>query len=296
MDTNDLAKSRWAPFSTQNTAPPRPSLRRISLSNPNLSQLASSPDRVARRHASRVQHFQTFQQLLRRLKWRSTSLLYSHHRAETCHTDNIICGANFFITSDDGRANAAETMFKLDFFEYYALLERVLLHLLACYDIVISAEHASEIPLPQMHNYTERAPSKDTLIGDSQTFHGSQHRFHANLLLAFDNPKTALHPIFGIGTTREYLGIAKEFRNRWKEADQMSAGQEDISDLHRRYRRIVADLELDKMLMTILTALDQARSIAAEHISSLGNADDIAMAISVDDAADVMIEDAMEWD
>lgn len=146
MQSANLKSSRWAPSTSR---------KPYSLQAPT-SALHSGPDVPAlrktsteKRKDSQISAFQKFLRCLRRLKWKSTSLLFCHHRALHQQTDNFINNVNFPITSDSSKANAAEINFKLDFFEYYGLLERTLVNLLECFSMVITADYTSDhVPLP----------------------------------------------------------------------------------------------------------------------------------------------------
>lgn len=256
---------------------------------------------------AQLQAYQRLLRYLRRLKWKSTTLLFCHHRALRTDTNNVICNLNFPISSDTGKANAAEIMFKADFFEYYALLERVLVSLLECFGMVISPDHHNgAVPLPphQLSLTQAHVSSPQTvetsIIGDSLAFHGYAHRFHANVLAALDRSSNPLHSILGVGKVRQYLGLAKEFRNRWKEVELENADSEDnLSELHKSYRQILTDLKLDEMLALLLTSLDEARSLASQYLASAHGSAEVEM-IGPDDedapAESMMVEDAMDWD
>lgn len=139
-----MQSSRWAPstsrkangFSTASSQPV-----------PNAPLLHKTPGE--KRQSAEILAFQKFLKCVRRLRWKSTTLLFCHHRALNQQTDNFINQTNFPIFSDNAKANAAEINFKLDFFEYYGLLERTLVNLLECFSIVISADYTSHnVPLP----------------------------------------------------------------------------------------------------------------------------------------------------
>ena len=175
-----------------------------------------------------------------------------------------------------------EAMFKLDFFEYYALLERLLLHLLAVFDIKIS-------PQGSLH------PLQDTIANGN----GNQwsHRFHENVLEALDQTDNPLNPCLGHGDVRRYLGIAKESRNRWKDGEE----EELIGSGASRHRRMLQEVDLEVMVGTFLRQLDVAILLAAQHVTSKGIINGMANTSVEDrlDAWDVPMEamvDAMEWE
>jgi hypothetical protein len=109
-------------------------------------------------------------------------------------------------------------MFKLDFFEYYMLLERALVHLLGVFGLSISSTTTTTT------GGTESAKGQEGLRG-SRWKQG--HRYHANVLEALDVPTNPLHDVLGQGEVRRQLGRAKDLRNRWKgvdDSEQPSAG------------------------------------------------------------------------
>lgn len=115
------------------------------------------------------------------------------------------------------------------------------------------------------------------------------------MLFALDRTTNPLHATLGIGKVRQYLGLAKEFRNRWKEAE---LEDENALDIPKPYHKILSDLRLDEMLETILVALEQSRLLAMTHLASSHPTVEVDM-INVDDDAvpDFMeMEDAMDWD
>ena len=91
----------------------------------------------------------------------------------------------------------AERQFKIDFHEFYGLLERGLVCLLGVWGIVISASAGSSVPT-----------ASTNIIGDSLSFHGSAHRFHANVISALEHPSNPLYSTLGSGPVLAYVGIA----------------------------------------------------------------------------------------
>jgi hypothetical protein len=101
-----LESSKWAAGATT-----RPAGEIVSISPP-----------------SRADELERHRRLLRRLRWKLPYLADSHRRATAPTAD---------MSEIDKRE--AELMFKLDFFDYYVLLEKALLHLLAVFGITVSA-------------------------------------------------------------------------------------------------------------------------------------------------------------
>ena len=236
------------------------------------------------------------QKLLARLRWKSQLLVISHQRV-TQAVQAPGQGSNSHSLS----AAEAETMFKLDFFEYYVLLERVILHLLAAYRIAISPDLVKE-PV----NHTDVSANSAPIIGSSnydKTYHN--HRFHANVLQALDRPSNPLHSILGTGDVRYYLGIAKESRNRWKDAEEEQAPGLIPGSGVLKHQRMLKDVDLEVMLACILEALAKAQAIAEEHVRLSGQKTNgtvephqagFTMEYDMEDAPLEAMSDAMEWE
>lgn len=173
----------------------------------------------------------------------------------------------------------AERQFKIDFYEFYAILERGLVHLLSVWGIVITPsapdyEHSNSVPA----SHPLRVKSTPSIIGDSRNFHGASHRFHANVLSALDHPSNPLHSILGTGDARAYIGVAKEFRNKWKDVEQRPndcfVGHERTEETWdkakvKRYEKVLRDLKLDELLGTVLQALEEAGGQADAEVKRL---------------------------
>lgn len=324
----NLHGSRWAPASSRTLQPALP-----TISHSTTPPITASPPKNAPREPelpppprltstqkqqqTRYQELLKFLKLLRRLKWKTPNLLYSHSRAlqdssATSPADEItIAGTSFPLNPPTPTPSliiplpeptTAETMFKIDFFEYYALLERVLVHLLGVFGLVISASAPSDS--------SSTSTDVSGLIGDSRMFHGYAHRFHANVLAALDRPACPLHTTLGQGRVREYLALAKEVRNKWKDAEDYAtitngqgAEHDEYLGLRKRYGEILKDLRLEEMLRVILVQVEQARVLAVQEVERFGDADGAALglgkAVEEFDMLDAPWEampDAMEWD
>jgi hypothetical protein len=232
----------------------------------------------------------------------------------------------------------AETMFRVDFFEWYVLLERCLVCALGSVGVGVSSGFdpngtrreeeggegaigaAGEPDGGESGNAYRNASANGTglgepLIGDRRMFQysgGYAHRFHENVLAALDTPvRNPLHGILGMGRVREYIGVAKEFRNRWKDVDENTAsisGEElevTIDRKLKRYAGILQDLNLDAMLGCILETLERARVVGEEELRKLGGEvrhdgimgqGDVGMESDMADAPFEAGGDAMEWD
>ncbi|KAJ9610044.1 hypothetical protein H2200_006374 [Cladophialophora chaetospira] len=177
----------------------------------------------------------------------------------------------------------AERQFKIDFYEFYALLERGLVCLLGVWGIIVTASAATTaVPGQNAGHAASQGPSQATtngsIIGDSFSFHGSAHRFHANVIAALEHPSNPLHALLGTGPVREYIGIAKEFRNKWKDVEsrpeESFRGQERVEEewdpgKTRRYEKVLQDLKLDELLGSVLSGLEEAGRMAEGEIERL---------------------------
>lgn len=287
----NLSASRWAPRNRRGLQ----SASGLGLGLPR-TEAQHRPDVELSKH----------KKLLARLKWKSSLLIISHQRV-TQAMKTPTTGPH------DLGAAEAETMFKLDFFEYYVLLERVILQLLGVFNISVSPHVVEE---PVSHNVLRDNTAKDMpingapIIGTS-TYDRSyyNHRFHANVLQALDRPTNPLHAALGTGDVREYLGIAKESRNRWKDAEE-----EELQGIRAdaipgsgalKHQRMLKNVDLEVMLACILEALDKAQSIAEEHVMTGGQGPNgalkplqvgVTMEYEMEDAPLEVTPDVMEWE
>lgn len=74
--------------------------------------------------------FARFQHAVRRLKWKLPYLADSHRKATS-----VVEEQHQLIGEEEKRE--IETMFKLDFYEYYTVLERALVHLLGVWELEV---------------------------------------------------------------------------------------------------------------------------------------------------------------
>ncbi|KAL4783613.1 hypothetical protein BJX76DRAFT_329566 [Aspergillus varians] len=137
----------------------------------------------------------------------------------------------------------AEIMFKLDFHEYYALLERALVHLLGVFGITVSA--------------ATRNPGW-----------AASHRYHANVLECLEAKTSPLRSVLGSGDRFRQLKRAKELRNRWKTADlsQEEKERDDFRSAARGERVMPLDsYDLDRILAEIFDGLEDGYRLAEAH-------------------------------
>lgn len=209
-----------------------------------------------------------YSKIVRRMKWKLPYLSDGFDAATSA--------------TNPERHAEAELMFKLDFYEYYMLLERALVHLLGVFSI-----HISSAP---------GAYAGDGLKGRRYATASSNHAFHANVLGALDLESNPLHHILGVGEPRRLLGRAKQLRNLWKyveenEADGISTqgplnrqqnrasqdrnhGLGDSRHMNGRYKgNIGAEslgiYDVENMLLGIFAAFDEAFKFAERHVIDL---------------------------
>ncbi|RVX74488.1 hypothetical protein B0A52_01614 [Exophiala mesophila] len=259
------------------------------------SRPSQSLSSAQRQYQTRLTELHRFRRLFRRLRWKSNSLAHWSHRAlsltqqhaqeqqDTTYNHRseipnplyhgpVASLGHYHFTIDP---IDAERQFKIDFYEFYALLERGLVCLFGVWGIVITAsQHDEDDAAISLTGATSR-----NIIGNSRAFHGAEHRFHANVLAALDNQTNPLYDILGTGDAREYIGVAKEFRNKWKDVEQKpddsfgaSGRAEEELDPNKvkRYEKVLKDLQLEPLLGTVLSGLEQAGRRAEAEIERLG--------------------------
>ncbi|USP75086.1 uncharacterized protein yc1106_02360 [Curvularia clavata] len=145
----------------------------------------------------------------------------------------------------------AESMFKVDFFEFYTLLERYMTSCLSIFGISISGS------IPRQNFNALRYETNPDL---HRTRPMASHAFHANLLEALDDEQGPLAGALGIHEVRLQLGIAKEYRNAWKDADGKGEGQNEA----RRNVRL-EELQLEVMLRNIIGGCELAYGLVRDY-------------------------------
>lgn len=188
--------------------------------------------------------------------------------------------------------DANEIHFKLDFHEFYMLIERALVRLMGVYGIVIYAQFDA--------NGNGYGVSNGNGNGNGNGNEGifrdrsQKHRYHENVLLALDNSANPLHETLGQPEVRKQLARAKELRNRWKNAD-------DDGDPGRFMSAPLEAYNLHEILQTILLGLEQAYFVA-DHFVRLRNPETawdqpVSMADWTTDSDDwEFMVDAMDWE
>ncbi|OAA56525.1 ubiquitination network signaling protein [Niveomyces insectorum RCEF 264] len=200
-----LANSRWAVKDARSSSVPA-APRRIYPAHGHRWAYEDAPVRLSRRPVpveSAAAELARYSKIVRRMKWKLPFLDAAYQQATTTTTSDG--------EGDGGaaRKTEAELMFKLDFFEYYMLCERALVHLQGVFGISISRDAA----VPGARRTTGRLSSSDK---EAPAY---VHRYHANVLEALDHEDNPLHEVLGVGDVRWQLAKAKDLRNRWKNAD-----------------------------------------------------------------------------
>ncbi|KAK8220579.1 hypothetical protein IWZ01DRAFT_11380 [Phyllosticta capitalensis] len=283
-DETNILRSKWAPPAPSPRISPTKSGTSTPTNAPNGIVPALGTERIGQREAQpkistlRELELERIRKLITRVSWKSRLLLQSQYLA-----------LSMPIPDPEHRSSYLNptTMFKLDFFEFYVLLERTLVQLLAFFRISVP-KNKSE---------------------DSRTnAHGaSSHSFHANVLAALDRKDNPLRDILGAGDVRQHLETAKAFRNRWKDADDDSSYTDG-----QAWREEIMKLSLDHMVDGFMGALERSylrceeEEIGAAEGSSSGV--DVGLGepagvdhfehdtIDMDDAPWEAVEDAMEWE
>ncbi|KAF2789532.1 hypothetical protein K505DRAFT_410297 [Melanomma pulvis-pyrius CBS 109.77] len=211
--------------------------------------------------------------LLDRLRWKAESLAASYTRAlEILHAESnsngfldihgetrypFVLGMASRRSKTNMKKKQAESMFKVDFFEFYTLLERYIELCLSIFGVSVSGN------APQTNFNALRYITNPDL---QKTRPEASHAFHANLLEALDSEKCPLHASFGNQDVRIQLGLAKDYRNRWKDADEKVSTNKWGSEDHDSKRNTkLEDLELNRMIMTLLVGCEHAHGVVHDR-------------------------------
>jgi hypothetical protein len=195
---------------------------------------------------------QRFLHIVRRLKWKIPDLARGYREA----VDGRVGNAHRAYVEE------AALMFKLDFFEYYMLIERALVHLLGVFGITVSRGFDKRHQQALREEQERRDTS--TPLGNGSRNPTYSHRFHANVLEALDNPDNPLHAALGTGDVRRQLGRAKELRNKWKKIDEVEgvarvAGTNSAAPLE--------SYNLERIITTIFDGFEKAYVIAQQYVN-----------------------------
>lgn len=249
--------------------------------------------------------------LLGRLRWKAELLMVSYYRTmEIVHAElqNSAAreAAHHAMGSGATSASAhvhrhataqetnmiqrqAESMFKVDFFEWYALLERYITDCLAVFGFSVSssAPRNNVIALRYLVNPNLHA-----------TRPLASHAFHANLLEALDDEKCPFHASLGTHPIRAQLALAKDYRNAWKGADEKAALSSSALN-HGDARKNISlhDLQLELMLRALVSGCEQAHSLVQNQTATIDAAQSYGYSsMDTDDQPFEYMDDAMDLD
>lgn len=201
--------------------------------------------------------------LLRRLRWKAELLMVSYFKcleiaqAEAQHDSHDL---DQHMPETGTKSKQAESMFKIDFFEFYTLLERYITDCLAVLGFSVSAA------APQSNFNALRYITNPDL---HRTRPLASHAFHANLLEALDNDKCPLHGSLGVQHVRIQLGLAKDYRNAWKDADEKgSTSRWNSKETDARTDVKLHDLQLELMLRTLIAGCEDAHGVVQGYTAT----------------------------
>jgi hypothetical protein len=132
-------------------------------------------------------------------------------------------------------------------------------------------------------------------------YQGTAHRFHANVISALEHPSNPLYSTLGSGSVLEYIGIAKEFRNKWKDVesrpDEAFQGHDRVEEKWdprkvKRYAQVMQDLKLEELLGSVLSGLEEAWRLAEAEIARSENLLGVQGKRAIADATDLDMQDA----
>ncbi|KAJ5362746.1 hypothetical protein N7541_003590 [Penicillium brevicompactum] len=261
-----LLNSRWAPG-----APGAPS-ERFQRSHPRPQPSGSVRLAPPGSLLPPAEELSRFMKIVARLRWK-LPFLAEGYRLATATGDQM----------PDEVAHA-EIMFKIDFHEYYALLERAIVHLLAVFNIAVTSSRAP-------FNANTNANGHGHGHGNGQSV--GVHRYHANVLEALREQTTPLSPVLGSGPVYLQLQKAKELRNRWKTADLTKEERErhgERSDIVR-----LADFDFEGILSGIFGGLEESYVRAKDHVDKCVRPDDLPGQTNTEADWGFMV-DAMDWE
>ncbi|KAJ6437676.1 fungal specific transcription factor [Purpureocillium lavendulum] len=170
-----LSSSLWAGASSQ---------RARSLPPPiAASQPPTTPPRE--RALARLQALHRFEQVCRRLRWKTIDLENAYQRASAPQPWGF-------------DQTVAEQNFKIDFHEFYRWIEQaVVLLFKSCGTIIERTSHLTDT------QHDGASPM-------------AAHAYHHNVLKALGDEEHPLHASLGNGSVNQALWKAKELRNKWK--------------------------------------------------------------------------------
>ncbi|KAK1998304.1 hypothetical protein LX36DRAFT_656650 [Colletotrichum falcatum] len=232
------------------------------------------------------QEFKRYIQIVRRLKWKLPYLSHGYHHAIARPGDPLYGG--------ETDAEEAELMFKLDFYEYYMLLERALVHLMGVFGITVSRDG----------RVTTTTTTTTTPSAGGAFAHQATHTYHQNVIAALEREDNPLHEALGTGEVLFHLSRAKELRNRWKYAEEGARAR--MNGEAARERAGTAPLEsydLDKIFRYVFAGFDAGYAVAERRVAEEATVGGGAGGVNGDGGGEEMEEDeydfmveAMDWE
>ncbi|KAI1455370.1 hypothetical protein F4805DRAFT_435961 [Annulohypoxylon moriforme] len=269
-----LDDSRWAPKNQHN---------RINKHRGRLGQNArssSSNATISASHSEALllqledrpspeQEFSRFLKIVARLNWKLPFLKMGYSLAKDV------------ADKEQSQIEACETQFKLDFHEFYMLIERALVRLMGIFGVIVRRNEIIIDGVIRMNNGQDE--NSDHNMAEDSKERSIQHFYHKNVLTALQDPKNPLYKIFGKPEVRAQLSRAKDLRNRWKNIDE--ADPINFAPLP------LSSYNLELIMQTILMAIEEAHLVALEYLRKRGN--DPAK-VKGDDWE--FMVDAMDWE
>ncbi|KAK2038597.1 hypothetical protein LZ31DRAFT_579448 [Colletotrichum somersetense] len=213
---------------------------------------AAAPAAAPHNGLTAQQEFKRYIQIVRRLKWKLPYLSHGYHHAIARPGDPLYGG--------ETDAEEAELMFKLDFYEYYMLLERALVHLMGVFGITVSRDGW----VTTTTTTTTTTPRQ----ADSGFARQAAHTYHQNVIAALEREENPLHEALGTGEVLFHLSRAKELRNRWKYAEEGARAR--ANGEVGRERAGTAPLEsydLDKIFRYVFAGFDAGYAVAERRVA-----------------------------
>lgn len=214
-----------------------------------------------------------FLKMAKRLKWKMPFLESGYAKATT----------RTGLSQQDIEEN--EINFKLDYYEYYILLEQALVSLLAVYGVTVD-RHA-----PLQNTSKNRSPERTNGLAKTEY----KHRYHANVLASLESPSTPLGFIFSDAHVRRQLLRAKELRNRWKYID------DDDEPVPTQAPPPLESYNLGEILQIVQAAIEcgyeiAQRDVEASQIQSAANGKSHLHSESLSSQDWDFMVNAMEWE
>ncbi|KAK0754908.1 hypothetical protein B0T18DRAFT_400265 [Schizothecium vesticola] len=293
-----LSASRHAPrqtaHPTRNPTQPRgrsldssttPSLTITPTAAPTSSGTNSAhhhrPRRPSSPHAHAALELNRYTKIVRRLKWKLPFLSLAYRAAVGPSLGQDVA--------------EAELMFKMDFFEYYMLVERALVHLLGVFGITVSRGGGGG----GGRGRADGGSSSRLPLSGSRWGGNGEHRYHANVLAALDSRENPLRAALGTGEVRHQLRRAKDLRNRWKTAGEEDEEEGDGGSPRKRAveAALLESYDLERILSCIFDGFDEAFLLAEAYVYGEGGGMDVDAEVegTEEEQWEFMVE-AMDWE